>query len=148
VDIFFVISGYLISSIIFKGIAEHNFNLLDFYGRRIKRIFPALATVLGACLLVGWFILLPDEYLQLGKHAFFGAVFGSNLILYSESGYFDTSASTKILLHLWSLGIEEQFYLLWPLLLLFATRLRVNMVVITITIALISFSINIYEIRL
>ena len=118
VDIFFVISGYLISTIILSGLEQNNFSFLNFYCRRIRRIFPALIVVLLCCLSVGWFLLLTDEYLELGKHSIAATGFVSNLILWGESGYFDSSADTKILLHLWSLAIEEQFYLVWPILLL------------------------------
>lgn len=117
VDVFFVISGYLISSIILSEAGAGRFSLSGFYARRIRRIFPALLTVLVACLGVGWFALLAGEYAQLGKHVIAGAAFVSNLVLYSESGYFDNAAETKPLLHLWSLAIEEQFYIFWPLLL-------------------------------
>ena len=117
VDIFFVISGYLISSIIYKGLNDNSFSFSNFYIRRIKRIFPALITVLVTCLTFGWFALLADEYQQLGKHAFGASTFINNFMFWSESGYFDNDASTKPLLHLWSLSIEEQFYLVWPLLL-------------------------------
>ena len=117
VDIFFVISGYLISSIIYKGLNDGSFSFADFYVRRIKRIFPALILVVISCLIFGWFALLSDEYQQLGKHTFGASTFTNNFMFWSESGYFDNDASTKPLLHLWSLSIEEQFYLLWPLLL-------------------------------
>ncbi|MEN9451484.1 MAG: hypothetical protein RLZZ369_543 [Pseudomonadota bacterium] len=116
VDIFFVISGYLISSIIFSNIEKKNFNLTDFYTRRVKRIFPSLITIVLFCLSLGWFSLLADEYKQLGKHIAGGSVFASNLVLWGESGYFDNIAETKPLLHLWSLAVEEQFYIIWPLL--------------------------------
>jgi len=117
VDIFFVISGYLISSIIYKDLDGGSFNFSNFYIRRIKRIFPALIVVLISCLIFGWFGLLSDEYQQLGKHAFGASTFTNNFMFWAESGYFDNDASTKPFLHLWSLSIEEQFYLLWPLLL-------------------------------
>ena len=115
VDIFFVISGYLISSIIFENLDHGSFSSGTFYGRRIKRIFPALAAVLLSCLVFGWFALLADEFKQLGKHAAAGAGFVSNFFLWQESGYFNNAAETKPLLHLWSLAIEEQFYIFWPL---------------------------------
>ena len=124
VDVFFVISGYLITSIVRADLAGGRFSLAGFYNRRIRRIFPALLLVLGACLGAGWFLLLADEYLELGKHVAAGAGFALNLVLLSESGYFDTASEKKILLHLWSLAIEEQFYLVWPILLLMLTRLR------------------------
>src|SRR5688500_7392979 len=91
VDVFFVISGFLISGIIFEGLQADRFSLLDFYWRRVRRIFPALILVLAACLGIGWLILLPDEYSQLGKHVAAGAGFIANVALWRESGYFDTA---------------------------------------------------------
>ncbi|WP_316227613.1 acyltransferase family protein [Bradyrhizobium sp. SZCCHNR3015] len=127
VDIFFVISGFLITSIIINGIAKDRFSFATFYARRIKRIFPALAVVLAVSLAAGAFILLPDDYRLLGKHTVAGAAFVSNVALWQEANYFDVAADTKILLHLWSLGIEEQFYLLWPALIWIASRWRLNL---------------------
>ena len=115
VDIFFVISGFLISSIIFKGLDSAGFSYLDFYIRRIRRIFPALIVVLVACLVFGWFELTPPDFRSLGKHVVAGAAFLSNFLVLFEAGYFDTAAQLKPLLHLWSLGVEEQFYIFWPL---------------------------------
>ena len=119
VDVFFVISGFLISSIILGGLDQGQGRFLfgEFYARRIRRIFPALAVVLVACYVFGWFALLAAEYKQLGHHIAAGAGFVSNLLLWSESGYFDAATDAKPLLHLWSLGIEEQFYIVWPLML-------------------------------
>lgn len=114
VDIFFVISGFLISTIIFRNLEAGKFSFADFYIRRIKRIFPALLALLIFCVGFGWFALLDFEYKQLGKHVAGAAGFISNFILWREAGYFDVLAETKPLLHLWSLGIEEQFYLVWP----------------------------------
>lgn len=118
VDIFFVISGYLISRNIDGDIAANVFSVKNFYTRRIRRLFPALALVLSASLGAGWLLLFADEFQQLGKHVFSGAAFISNLVLWREAGYFDTASAFKPLLNLWSLGIEEQFYLVWPLVLL------------------------------
>jgi peptidoglycan/LPS O-acetylase OafA/YrhL len=126
VDIFFVISGFLITNIILSQLQQGRFSFLDFYGRRIRRIFPALAVVLITCLVIGWFFLMPHEYAQLGKHVFGGAGFISNLILLSEVGYFDNAAETKPLLHLWSLGVEDQFYIFWPLACLFIFSLKLK----------------------
>ncbi len=145
VDIFFVISGYLISTIIIGGLERNSFSFARFYSRRIRRIFPALLTVLAACFLIGWFVLFSDEYAQLGKHIFGGAGFISNFILWRESNYFDNTAYAKPLLHLWSLGIEEQFYVVWPLLLWLAWKRRVNLAVITVAIIAVSFALNLYE---
>ncbi len=137
VDIFFVISGYLISSIIFKGLDNRTFSFSDFYIRRIKRIFPALIIVLISCLTFGWFFLLSDEYQQLGKHIFGAATFTNNFILWNESGYFDNDTSTKPLLHLWSLSIEEQFYFLWPVLLwsVYKWKIHLGKVLLFLTIS-------------
>ena len=147
VDIFFVISGYLISKIILKQVKEENFNFSNFYIRRINRIFPALLLVLMACFAIGWFNLLADEYKQLGKHIAGGAGFISNIILWGESGYFDSASYQKPLLHLWSLGIEEQFYFIWPVIIWAAWKFQLNLMAVAISIALISFGTNIYQIQ-
>jgi peptidoglycan/LPS O-acetylase OafA/YrhL len=147
VDVFFTISGFLISTIIFKGLADDKFSFTDFYSRRIRRIFPALIAVLAVCLAFGWFVLLPHEYKQLAKHVVGGATFISNFLLWQESGYFDNTADTKPLLHLWSLGIEEQFYILWPALLWLAYRFKVNALWIIVTIGFCSFVLNIHQVR-
>jgi peptidoglycan/LPS O-acetylase OafA/YrhL len=147
VDVFFVISGYLISTIIFENLDKGTFSFAEFYSRRIKRIFPALILVLVACFVFGWFTLLADEYKQLGKHIAAGAGFVSNIVFWNEAGYFDNAADTKPLLHLWSLGIEEQFYIVWPLLLWFAWRRKFNLLTITILVATVSFILNIKEIK-
>lgn len=144
VDIFFVISGFLISSIIFSTLESSRFSIADFYTRRIRRIFPALITVMLASLTFGWFALLADEYMQLGKHIAGGAGFVSNFILKRESGYFDNAAELKPMLHLWSLAIEEQFYVFWPLLMAFVYARRWNFFYITVAIAIASFSVNLF----
>lgn len=143
VDIFFVISGFLISTIIFENIENGTFSFKEFYARRIVRIFPALILVLTACLLVGWLALLSDELSQLGKHVVSGAAFISNFIFWNEAGYFDRSAETKPLLHLWSLGIEEQFYVIWPFILWMAWKKKVNFLLLTMILVVISFYLNI-----
>ena len=143
VDVFFVISGFLISSILFTELDEHKFSITTFYGRRIRRIFPALAVCLAAVLAYGFVSLTPSELAQLGKHVFFGASFLSNMALWSESGYFDGAASLKPLLHLWSLGIEEQFYILWPALLWVVFRMKAKVGRLLAVLFLASFAINI-----
>jgi peptidoglycan/LPS O-acetylase OafA/YrhL len=132
VDVFFVISGYLISSILISDLKCECFSFAKFYAARIRRIFPALVLVLALCLIAGWFVLFGEEYTKLGKHVAGGAEFLANFILLSEVGYFDTEASTKPLLHLWSLGVEEQFYLVWPALLWIGGRLRANLLLLII----------------
>jgi peptidoglycan/LPS O-acetylase OafA/YrhL len=143
VDIFFVISGFLISTMIFENLDGESFSLFEFYVRRIKRIFPALIFVLVTCFSFGWFALLADEFQQLGKHIVASAMFVSNIVLWSEAGYFDNSSETKPLLHLWSLGIEEQFYIIWPLLLWFSWKRKFIPLAITTLMAIISFALNI-----
>ena len=143
VDIFFVISGFLISSILFTEMTEGRFSFTVFYGRRIRRIFPALAVCLAAVLAYGFVVLTPPELAQLGKHVFFGAGFLSNIVLWSESGYFDSAATYKPLLHLWSLGIEEQFYILWPALLWVVFRLKAKVGRLLAVLFLASFAINV-----
>lgn len=147
VDIFFVISGFLISTIIFENLDKGTFSFAEFYSRRIRRIFPALILVLTACFVFGWFALLADEYKQLGKHIAAGAGFISNIILWNEAGYFDNSAETKPLLHLWSLGIEEQFYIVWPLLLWFAWKRKFNLLTIALLVTAASFILNIKGVK-
>ena len=142
VDVFFVISGFLISSIIFRQLESNTFSFWNFYSRRIRRIYPVLVTVLSVCLIFGLFYLLSDEYAQLGKHVAGGAGFISNFLLWFESGYFDRAAETKPLLHLWSLGIEEQFYIIWPLLLWLSWKKRFNLFVVCAVLATISFGLN------
>ena len=147
VDVFFVISGYLISTIIFENLDRGTFSFSEFYIRRIKRIFPALIFVLTTCFVFGWFILIADEYRQLGKHIAAGAGFISNIIFWNEAGYFDNAADTKPLLHLWSLGIEEQFYIVWPLLLWFSWKRNFNLLIITVIVAGASFILNINGVK-
>ncbi|MRW87091.1 acyltransferase family protein [Pseudoduganella sp. FT26W] len=143
VDIFFVISGFLISTIIMTNLERGSFSVADFYGRRVRRIFPVLLLVMAACYAWGWFSMMGDQYKQLGKHIAGGAGFVSNWVLWKEQGYFDLAAQTKPLLHLWSLGVEEQFYILWPALLWLAYRRGYHLLTLSLVLALVSFVINI-----
>lgn len=147
VDVFFVISGFLISTIIFENLEKGTFSFAEFYARRVRRIFPALILILSATLLTGWLVLLDEEFRQLGKHVAAGAGFFSNVVLQNEVGYFDSSADSKPLLHLWSLGIEEQFYLLWPLLLWLACRANVSLLMVTLGIVVASYCLNIFGVK-
>jgi peptidoglycan/LPS O-acetylase OafA/YrhL len=142
VDVFFVISGFLITGIIARELDQKRFSLLGFYDRRIKRIFPALTVVLGAVLVLGWFSMLPADFARLGSDVFASAAFSANIALLLQSGYFDVESAKKPLLHLWSLGIEEQFYLLWPLLLMLAVRFRLSILAVTFTLGIASFVLN------
>ena len=142
VDIFFVISGFLITGIIVRELDQQRFSLLTFYKRRIRRIFPALIVVLGATLVLGWLWMLPAAYAQLSADVFASAAFFSNIALLLQSGYFDIESARKPLLHLWSLGIEEQFYLFWPLILMLVARLRLSILVAASVIGIGSFVLN------
>ena len=147
VDVLFVISGYLITTNILNGLNESTFTIQGFYQRRIRRIFPALVTMLALVYAFAWFVLLASEYRQLGKHVGSGASFISNIILWQESGYFDTSSAVKPLTHLWSLGIEEQFYIVWPLLLWAIFKLRLHILTSTVVLAVISFGFGLWSLN-
>jgi peptidoglycan/LPS O-acetylase OafA/YrhL len=147
VDIFFVISGFLITTIILQSLAAGDFSYRDFYARRIRRIFPALILVLAATLAFGWYVLLSGEFAQLGKQITGGAAFFANFVFLGEAGYFDATAETKPLLHLWSLGIEEQFYIFWPLLLGLAWRRRWPILRVTLAVAIVSFLVNVLTVQ-
>ena len=144
VDIFFVISGFLISGIIFESLNQGRFGFLNFYAKRITRIFPALIVVLCTTFALAWFVLFDDELDQLGKHLSRAAAFLSNLILWHESGYFDNVAETKPLLHLWSLSIEEQFYIVWPVLVWLLWRVKAWRLQLVVTLSLLSLGWNLY----
>jgi peptidoglycan/LPS O-acetylase OafA/YrhL len=147
VDVFFVISGYLISTLIITSLDVDKFSFAEFYTRRIKRIFPALIIVLAFVLTISWTALFAVEFREVGKHIAGGAAFVSNLLLWSESGYFNSEADTKPLLHLWSLGVEEQFYILWPPLLWIAHRNKISMPFMIVTIGVLSFALNLWTIN-
>jgi peptidoglycan/LPS O-acetylase OafA/YrhL len=143
VDIFFVISGFLITGIIARELDAQRFSLVGFYNRRIRRIFPALIAVLCAVLALGWLWMLPAPYVALSRDVAASAAFSANIALMLQSGYFDIESAKKPLLHLWSLGIEEQFYLFWPLILMLAARLRWSLLWVATAIALVSFALNV-----
>lgn len=139
VDIFFVLSGYLISGIIIRALDANAFSFREFYLRRINRIFPALVVVLAATFLLGWYLLFRHEFVSLGRHIAAGAGFMSNVALVRETGYFDVAAEKKPLLHLWSLAIEEQFYLVWPLLLFLSWRVKRGFILPAMLVGAVSF---------
>lgn len=147
VELFFVVSGYLISTIVFGNLENGSFSIAEFYARRVRRIFPALVLVLAAGLALGWYILFVDEQQTLGKHVAAGAGFISNFVLWTEASYFDSDATSKPFLHLWSLGVEEQFYIFWPLLLVLVWRKKYNFLAITVLIAVLSFSASILMVK-
>lgn len=123
VDVFFVISGFLMTGIIFRGLEQNNFSILKFYVARANRIIPALAVLCSVLLVVGWFYLTPLEYKALGKHAASSITFLSNITYWREAGYFDTSSHEKWLLHTWSLSVEWQFYIIYPIILVLLSKL-------------------------
>lgn len=144
VDIFFVISGFLITSILKKANEDKSFSLIAFYQRRIKRIFPSLLIVLACSAIFGYLTLFPNEFAQLGRHIAGGVSFISNFVLHSESGYFESSSELKPLLHLWSLGIEEQYYIFFPVILFLAYWRKVNPLRMIVGLTVLSFALSIY----
>jgi peptidoglycan/LPS O-acetylase OafA/YrhL len=143
VDVFFVISGFLISGIILDETRIGVFSLRSFYARRIRRIFPALLLVLAVSLVAGWWLLLPADMERLGKQLAASATFVSNFYLWFQSDYFSPDARTFPLLHLWSLGVEEQFYIAWPLIIIGLRRRPDSIIFAIVLIAVLSFSLNI-----
>lgn len=117
VDVFFVISGFLMTGIIFRGIEKDNFSIINFYVARANRIIPALAMLCLVLLAFGWFYLSPIDYKVLGKHVGGSVGFLSNILYWRESGYFDSASHEKWLLHTWSLSVEWQFYIIYPIIL-------------------------------
>lgn len=124
VDIFFVISGFLMTSIIVKGLEKESFSIWKFYMARVRRIVPALMVVIATLLILGWVFLPTPDYQALGSQSVFSSAFLSNIYFWRSSGYFDSAAHEKWLLHTWTLGIEAQFYLLLPLFLIFLWKIK------------------------
>jgi peptidoglycan/LPS O-acetylase OafA/YrhL len=145
VDIFFVISAYLITTLLLLNLKRGQFSYVGFYIRRINRLFPALLLVLAGSLAAGWLLMAAFEYKLFGKQVAAAAVYLSNFLLWHEAGYFDIDSELKPLLHLWSLAVEEQFYLLWPPVLVFAWKRKWNLVRLIGVIALLSFAIDLFE---
>lgn len=146
VDVFFVISGYLITSIILEDLEAGRFSILSFYERRIRRIFPALFTVLLACTVVAGLILLPDDLKDFGQSVAAATLFGSNILFWEETGYFAGAADEKPLLHTWSLAVEEQFYVVFPLVLLMLARSGRRCVAATAAILLLSLGLAVWAV--
>ena len=134
VDVFFVISGYLITTIIISEMAEGKFSIINFYERRARRILPALFFVMAACLPFAWFWLTPNDLKDFGQSLVAVSTFSSNILFWWESGYFDTAAELKPLLHTWSLAVEEQYYILFPVFLMLTWRLGIKTILILLSI--------------
>lgn len=124
VDIFFVISGFLMTGIIVKGLENNNFSVWKFYMARVRRIVPALMALIAILLILGWFFLPTPDYQALGSQSAYASAFISNIYFWRSSGYFDAAAHEKWLLHTWTLGVEAQFYLLLPLFLMLVWKIK------------------------
>jgi peptidoglycan/LPS O-acetylase OafA/YrhL len=122
VDVFFVISGYLITTLLIDDLENNRFSIIGFYERRARRILPALFLVMLACIPFSWMLLLPDQFKDFSQSLFAVSVFASNILFYKESGYFELETSEKPLLHTWSLAVEEQYYIVFPIFLFLAWR--------------------------
>lgn len=129
VDVFFVISGYLITGILLEAIAAGRFSVAEFYKRRALRILPALSLMLLATGLAAWAVMLPNQFLATGRSIVATALFASNLYFWQSSGYFAAASGVKPLLHTWSLAVEEQFYVVFPLFLVLVARFAARRVV-------------------
>lgn len=141
VDVFYVISGYLIGGIIVDETAAGRFSYLQFYTRRAKRLFAAFFVVALATMAVGWWLLLPTDFRQAGRSLVAATTFISNVVFHRDAGYFDSASITKPLLHTWSLSVEEQFYIIFPLLMRAVLRLRRDAVpAVLVAAALLSFA--------
>ena len=134
VDVFFVISGYLITTIIISEMAEGKFSIVNFYERRARRILPALFFVMAACLPFAWLWLTPTDLKDFGQSLVAVSTFSSNILFWLESGYFDTAAELKPLLHTWSLAVEEQYYILFPIFLMLTWRLGIKWVLVFLSV--------------
>ncbi|HYW56839.1 MAG TPA: acyltransferase family protein [Polaromonas sp.] len=140
VDIFLVISGFLITRILIEMIEAQQFSLVNFYIRRTRRILPALYVVIVSVFLLGLFVLLPLELVGLSKSILATNLFVSNFLFWKQAGYFDAAAELKPLLHTWSLAVEEQFYVVWPLLLALSYRRGWRLKWIVVTLLVLSFA--------
>ncbi|HEX3809435.1 MAG TPA: acyltransferase family protein [Rhizomicrobium sp.] len=148
VDVFFVISGFLITSLIHVEMAQGRFSIVDFYERRVRRIFPALFAVLAVSTALAFWLLFPSDLQRFGDSLLTTTIFGSNILFWSESGYFDAAASVKPLLHTWSLAVEEQFYLIFPWILFLARKAsRRALLIIVFGILVVSLGLNIWSVR-
>lgn len=136
VDVFFVISGYLMCSLIAGEMAQGEFSLLGFYQRRVRRIFPALFAMMLTCAVVAWFAFMPQELLYFARSMSAASLFTSNIQFAKEAGYFDIGAQMKPLLHTWSLAVEEQFYIGFPLVMILLQRIAPRQVIALVLVIL------------
>lgn len=144
VDVFFVISGYLITAILLRSMDQGNYSITDFYIRRIKRIFPALLLVIAATTIAAWIFFAPDKLIEYGGSLGSVTIFASNFWFWKSVNYFANNAHVEPLLHTWSLAAEEQFYIFYPILLLMVARTRLNLSVVLISIGLISLGLAVF----
>jgi len=143
VDVFFIISGYLITGNILADAGRGRFSLLAFYARRVRRLFPALLLVLAAVWIAGWLLLLPDDFEVLGRHLAASAGFVPNFMFWRDLTASDQDVTIDVLLHLWSLGVEEQYYLVWPVIVLAMFGRWSRVARLTAILLLFSFALNI-----
>ena len=137
VDIFFVISGYLITTILLNDFSQNNFSFLNFYERRARRLLPAIFFVMLVCLPFAWFLMIPSDLKDFGRSLFAVPLYISNFLFWYESGYFDGSSDYKPLLHTWSLAVEEQYYIIAPLVLVLTWKLGIRNITILLSAGLI-----------
>lgn len=143
VDVFFVISGFLITSILFREISAQRFSFVDFWARRARRILPALSVVLLVTLALGWLLLTAKDFSELGRTVRYQSLFISNILFMREDGYFQPASDLKPLLHTWSLAVEEQYYIFFPLLMVVLMRHVRHWRWMLFAVLLISFGLNI-----
>jgi peptidoglycan/LPS O-acetylase OafA/YrhL len=149
VDVFFVISGFLITRMIYSDIKYNKYSVIDFYNRRVRRIFPALFTVYGFCIIATFFLCFPSEASSIGETIISSIFFVSNLRFYSESGYFDRNMQTNPLLHTWSLSVEEQFYVIFPIIIYLIRNLdRRIKIIVLFSAALVSFLYSVWMVHI
>jgi len=147
VDVFFVVSGYLITSIILDEIRVGTFTYLGFYERRVRRIFPALFLMMAVSLPLGLTVLVPEHLEDFGQSVIAAALFVSNFFFFLEDGYFEGPAELHPMLHTWSLAVEEQFYLLMPLLLAVLVRRRISVVGVLLALAGLSLAFSVWQVE-
>ena len=152
VDVFFVISGYLITTLITRELIQSRFSMLDFWYRRIKRIFPAAVVLVLAVLVSGWFLLLPDDYVKLADSAIYQSLMAANMYFWQHVGYFSGPAEEMPLLHTWSLAVEEQYYVIMPIVLMLCFRMigkfnRSKLIFVILIMMIVSFALSVFAVK-